>query len=101
MQELSSAYADRRITMQEWLTARRPIEERLTVAKKRLGALNRSTAIGPYVGNASELRSLWPTLTLSRQRAIMAAVLDHVVIGEARRGYNRFDPTRLSPIWRT
>jgi hypothetical protein len=31
---------------------------------------------------------------------IVAAVLDHVVVGPARRGYNRFDPARLAPVWR-
>jgi len=101
LDELATAYADRAITMQEWMTARRPIEERLTVAKKRLASLNRATAIAPYAGNASELRGLWPTLALGRQRAFMAAVLDHVIIGPGRRGYNRFDPARLTPVWRT
>ena len=26
--------------------------------------------------------------------------LDHVVVGPARRGYNRFDESRLTPVWR-
>jgi hypothetical protein len=36
----------------------------------------------------------------TRQHAIVAAVLDHVVVGPGRRGYNRFDPSGLSPVWR-
>lgn len=31
---------------------------------------------------------------------IVAAVLDHVIVDPARRGYNRFDPARLAPVWR-
>jgi site-specific DNA recombinase len=100
LQELARAYADQTITMREWLAARRPIEERATVAKKRLSTVNRTTALAPYLGNAAELRGLWPQLTLSRQRAVVAALLDHVMIGPARRGYNRFDPTRLAFNWR-
>jgi hypothetical protein len=34
------------------------------------------------------------------QNVVVAAVLDHVVVGPGRLGYNRFDPSRLSPVWR-
>jgi len=53
-----------------------------------------------HVGNASGLRERWVDLPLTRQRAIVAAILDHVVVGSGRRGYNRFDPDRLNPVWR-
>ena len=40
------------------------------------------------------------TMTLTRQQQIVAALLDHVVVGPARRGFNRFDPSRLTAVWR-
>jgi site-specific DNA recombinase len=39
-------------------------------------------------------------MTLTRQQQIVAALMDHVVIGPGRRGYNRFDPSRLRAVWR-
>ena len=39
-------------------------------------------------------------LDMTRQHAIIGAVFDHVVVGPARRGYNRFDWSRLEPRWR-
>jgi hypothetical protein len=39
-------------------------------------------------------------LPLTRQRAIVAAVLAHVVVKPGRRGYNRFDASRFEPVWR-
>ena len=52
------------------------------------------------IGNSTELRERWSTLPLTRQHAIVAAVLDHIVVAPARRGYNRFDPSRFTPVWR-
>ena len=86
--------------MGELLAARRPIEARLTAARKQLGKLTRTTALDGYLGNRDALRETWDTLDLSRQRAIIAAVLDHVQVSPGRRGYNRFDESRLRAIWR-
>ena len=52
------------------------------------------------VGNATDCGSSWPKLPLTRQHAIVAAVLDHLVVAPGRRGYNRFDPSRFEPVWR-
>jgi hypothetical protein len=53
-----------------------------------------------YVGNSDKLRGEWDSLDLSQQHAIVAAVVDVIVVGAARRGYNRFDESRLTPAWR-
>jgi site-specific DNA recombinase len=100
LNELAEAYGRRTIGFTEWLAAREPIERRLTAAKRSLARLSRVSALDGHVGHASALRKLWPDLTLTRQRAITAAVLDHVVVGPGRRGYNRFDENRLVAVWR-
>jgi site-specific DNA recombinase len=69
-------------------------------AKKRLAALNRTTTLADHVGNAAGFRERWSGLTLTRQEQIVAAVLDHLVVGPGRRGYNKFDPSRPTPVWR-
>jgi site-specific DNA recombinase len=100
LDELAELWADGEITRGEWLKARAPIERRQTLAKKKLAALNRATALVPFIGDAKRVREQWQTMTLSRQHQIVAALLDHVIVGPARRGYNRFDESRLRPVWR-
>jgi DNA invertase Pin-like site-specific DNA recombinase len=98
--ELAEVYGRRDITLAEWLAARKPIEARLTAAKRRLAQSSRVSVLAGHVGNGEQLRSQWEDMPLTRQRAIVAAVVDHVVVGPGRRGYNRFDPSRLRPVWR-
>jgi site-specific DNA recombinase len=100
LDELAELWAEGTIGRSEWLKARAPLEKRQTLARKRLAALNRTTALEPHLGDAAGLREQWAEMNLTRQQQIVAALLDHVVVGPARRGYNRFDPSRLSPVWR-
>jgi hypothetical protein len=86
--------------MQEWMAARKPIEQRLTAARKRLAKVSRTNVLDGYLGNGEGLRAEWDALDLSQQHAIVAAVIASVVVGPARRGYNRFDDSRLTPDWR-
>ena len=98
--ELAQMWAAKEINRVEWQAARVPIEARVTDAKKQLSKLGRVSALDGHVGNASGLRERWPDLPLSRQHAIVAAVLDHVLVAPGRRGYNKFDPSRFTPVWR-
>jgi site-specific DNA recombinase len=98
--ELAAAYGNRELSMDELRAARAPIEQRLSAARKQLTKVSRASVIDRYVGNGEGLRAEWDSLDLSQQHAIVAAVLDHVVVGPARRGYNRFDESRLTPRFR-
>jgi site-specific DNA recombinase len=100
LDELAAAYGQRQFSLQEWMTARKPIEQRLTHARKQLGKVSRSSVLDRYIGNGEGLRAEWDSLDLSQQHAIVAAVVDRVIVGPARRGYNRFDESRLTPRWR-
>jgi site-specific DNA recombinase len=100
LDELATAYAQQLISLQEWLTVRNEIEQRLQAARKKLATLNRVSALDGYLGGASELRQEWETMPLSRQAAIIAAVLDHAVIAPAIRGRNTLDPSRITFVWR-
>jgi hypothetical protein len=99
LNELGTAYGARLISMQEWMAAKKPIQERLTAARKQLAKASHSNALAAYVGNGAGLRAEWDALDLSQQHAIVAAVVDCFVVGPARRGYNRFDESRLTPVW--
>jgi DNA invertase Pin-like site-specific DNA recombinase len=98
--ELAAAYGNRELSMDELRAARKPIEQRLTNARKQLNKVSRSSVLDRYVGHGEGLRADWHSLDLSLQHAIVAAVVDSVVVGPARRGYNRFDESRLTPVWR-
>jgi hypothetical protein len=100
LDELAVMWGSGEISRHEYLAARTPIEKRETLAKKRLAAINRTTALADHIGNATGLRERWAELTLTRQEQIVAAVLDHLVVAPGRRGYNKFDVSRLSPVWR-
>jgi DNA invertase Pin-like site-specific DNA recombinase len=100
LEELAQLYAARSITAREWLQARQPIESRLTATRRQLAHARGFSPVTDYIGNAGLLRRQWATLNLNRQRAIVQAVVDHVVIKPATRNTNRLDPARVLPIWR-
>ena len=72
-------------------------DRRPQAARRRLTRTTASTASSV---TRARCASDWDSLDLTRQHAIVAAVLDHVEVGPARRGYNRFDESRLRPVWR-
>ena len=100
LDELAELWASGEITRGEWLKARAPIEKRLTIAKKKLAAANRTTVLLPFIDDAKLLREQWQAMTLSRQHQIVAATLQHVEVRPGVRGRNRFDESRLHPVWR-
>lgn len=97
--ELAGAYADKAITMREWLEARKSIEARITASEKRVARATRSDALAGLPGNGAVLRGSWDGLNLTRQAAIVAAVLDHAVIAPGTPGAQSLDPARVQPVW--
>ena len=100
LEELAGAYGERQITFPEYLAARKPIEIRIEAGQRTVSRLTQTAAIEAYIGEASTLRSTWAELPLTRQRAIVAAVLDRAIVRPAVRGRTRFDPDRIEPVWR-
>jgi len=100
LEELAAEYGRREITIGEWKAARKPIEQRLSAARKQLAKVTHGGLLDSYVGHSDRLLADWDSLDLSQQHAIVAAVVDSVRVGPARKGYNRFDESRLDPVWR-
>lgn len=96
--ELAEMWAAGEITRGEWMSARKALEASVEAAQRQVGRRRPTTALDGLHG-AGALRTAWPELPLSRQRAVLAAVIDRIIIGPARRGYNRFDPGRVDVIW--
>jgi site-specific DNA recombinase len=100
LDELATAYGEKQFTLSEWLAARKPIEQRLSTARKQLAKATRTSVLESYIGNGDALRRDWNSLDLSQQHAIVSEVVDHIVVGPGRPGYNRFDESRLTAFWR-
>lgn len=100
LDDLAAMWAEGEITRGEWMRARTPIEKHFSTAKKKLAALNRTTVLLPFADDAAALRGQWGSMTLTRQHEIVLAALQHVEVLPAVRGRNRFDESRLRPVWR-
>jgi site-specific DNA recombinase len=100
LEQLAAAWGERQITWTEFLAARRPIETRIEAAKRTLARQSRAAAVEPYVGASAALRELWPSLLLSGQHDVVAALLDRAIIDRAVPGRTTFDASRVKPRWR-
>jgi hypothetical protein len=68
--------------------------------RKRLSRSTGTVALEGFVGHADRLRAVWAELSIARRQAVIAALLDRLVIGAGVRGRNRFDPDRAVPVWK-
>ncbi len=100
LDELAAAYAEQQITMREWLAARDPLQRQLEHARRRVAADQGGGAISEYVGRSEVVREAWKGWTLDRRQALLSSLIVHVLVGPGRRGYNRFDPSRFTIVWR-
>ena len=80
--------------------ARTPIQARIDRTEQALARASRSDALAGLVGNGQQLRTAWAGLNLTRQAAIIRAVVDHIVIGAGTQGAHVVDPARVRPVWR-
>ena len=94
-------WADGEISKEEWHTARNRIEAKLKDARSRFDRLNRRDAVTEYIGQGQQLQEVWKSLNLSRQVAIVKAVLNSVTILPAiHLGRHGLDHDRVVPDWR-
>jgi len=93
-------WAAKKIDTAGWLRARGDLEARIRDTETKLARLTRSDALAGLVGNGEQLRAAWDGLNLTRQAAIVRAVLDHAVIGPGALGARTLDPHRVQPVWR-
>lgn len=100
--ELPEMYAAGEITRAQWVTAQASIEKKLTDARGTLAEGVRDDNAAAVLGDPEAIRREWddPDTSLDRRRAILGVVLDRVVIAPTSKQNNRFDPSRVEPIWR-
>jgi site-specific DNA recombinase len=100
LDELAVMFGKQEISAREWRAAREPIERRMRDRERQLATLTRTDALSGLPGNGGQLRQQWEDLSLSRQAAIVAAVLDHAVIEPGQLGSRSLDPSRVRAVWR-
>jgi len=101
MRELAEMWAGKAISSAEWKAAREPIEARIYNTERQLGQLTGTSTLAGIVGHGSELQASWENLNLSRQAAIVAAVLDYATIAPGNGGgRGAVDMNRISATWR-
>jgi len=100
MDELRQLWTDRQISTAEWIPARNEIEGRIEAVDRQLQHILGSNTLDGLVGQGSELRQRWESLNLSRQNAIMRAVLDYATITPGIPNVRVFTPERIVPTWR-
>ena len=101
LEELSrDYYLDRKIGRAEFFAARDALQGRLETSRAALAKANGHGLLKEIVGAGEELRRQWPSKTIDQQRAIIAALVDHVVLEPAVKGRNIFDPDLVRIVWR-
>ena len=99
MEELAAMWSAKEISTVEWKTAREPIERRIQTAERQLSQLTGTTTLDGWIGNGAGLRDAWEGLNLTRQAAIIGAVLDYATILPGTPGARGLDPHRVVPSW--
>lgn len=97
--ELGELWASGQISRQEWLTLRRSVGDRAEAAEAQVASEGRVAAVRALAGTGRALAAEWPAMTVDERRAIVHAVLDHVVVLAAEPPRQIFRPQRLQPRW--
>lgn len=94
--ELADDYDEHRIDKAEWLHLRAKVKTRLDAARRSVTRRPADVLGDDPAGLAAE----WESLSLARRRAIIAAVLDEIVLDPATGARSKFNPERLRLSWR-
>jgi site-specific DNA recombinase len=100
LDELAAMFGKQEISAREWRAAREPVERRMRDRQRQLRATTHTDALAGLPCNGSQLRDQWPGLNLTRQAAIVSAILDHAVIDPGQTGSRALDPGRVRAVWR-
>ncbi|WP_081449636.1 recombinase family protein [Cellulomonas flavigena] len=99
--DLADMFASGEIERVGMKRAREQITPRLEANRRALAAANGRDQVVEYAGRGAELREAWDGLDLSRQVAVVKAVLaGATVLPATQRGRRGFDPGRVVPDWR-
>jgi site-specific DNA recombinase len=96
--ELDDMLGAGELTRASYLRARKAPEAKLADARHRLAKRSGTHALERFRG--AKARELYATLDTDEKRAVISALLDHVVIHPAKNRAPRLDLDRVEPVWR-
>ena len=97
--ELAEAWAEDALPIGEWKAARGIVEERLARTERRIARMSGPDPLSGFVGTFDEMRQRWDEKNVSQRRAVVAAVLEKVIVNPADTSI-RWDRDRFEPVWR-
>ena len=97
--ELGELWASGQISRQEWLALRRSVGDRVQATEALVAREGRLAAVRALAGTGRALAAAWPAMTIDDRRAIVHALVDHVVVLAAEPPRQVFRPERLQPRW--
>lgn len=97
--DLAEDYANKLFTRGKYLTARDVVASRLQGNRSLLSKKTGKVML-EGIDAGQTLREVWPTTTLDWKRALLASIIDYIVIEPALKGRNTFDPRLVRIVWR-
>ncbi len=83
-----------------FLRIKQQLEASMEETRRKLARVIGDQALALFPRGGEELRSAWKSGSLSWRRAFLTTYIDRVVLLPCVRGLNKFDPTKVSIIWR-
>jgi site-specific DNA recombinase len=101
LDELVDAFADGTLSRADFARARARVEARMDATRRRLAGQAATRTLAALPVGERALREAWASRGLSWRRAVLAAVVERVVLHPCLQGRNVFDPSRIEVVWRT
>jgi hypothetical protein len=98
--DLADAYARGTLSVASFEAADRDIERRLSDVRGRLAARSLDSFVAALPSNADALSAWWENSDLDRRKQLLGLLLERVEIGGAVVGRTKFDPERISVVWK-
>jgi hypothetical protein len=99
LDDLADMWASGEISRAEWLALKRKLGSRAKLVEAEAARLARVDSLRALAGTGRALRRSWPAMTVDERRAVLHAVVDHVVVLAAEPPKQVFRPERLQPHW--
>jgi len=93
-------YVERMLSREEYVTARATLTGRIDANRAAAAKRDGRSVIGKFIGGGGQFQAAWEAGSLDWRRAVIGALIDHIVIESAVKGRNFFEPGRVKPVWR-
>ena len=93
-------YVEKLISRTEFFAARDGLQTRLEANRARLARKSGQEMLHQVVGAGREVERRWPTASLGWKRAVLSAVIDHVLIMPVGKGSHTFEIDSVRPVWK-